>query len=260
MVKAPVIYDLDAGSVIIRCRFYASDAVESVYGLYNYTVKAGELKMDLIVKNWNWNIDELTSLFNELHTDYGITVPKMRAGLALWVDLASIQIADMPIAYQDVNSTSDAIEANSQTSDMIVGGQRVQVRENLAAQGADETPITVRDRIRERYRLHFAKGSQTLAGFFDYVDKAVIINSTAKEIADVTATYIPAGNHMRLFIGYPYFGNNTLEHDPSIGVENVAPWLPTGLLMILIGSTIVIAVAVATVKLRKKTVNIVNVQ
>lgn len=24
---------------------------------------------------------------------------------------------------------------------------------------------------------------------------------------------------MRLFIGYPYFGNGTLEHDPSIGVD-----------------------------------------
>jgi hypothetical protein len=260
MVKAPAIYDLDEDSIIIRCRFYANDAVESVYGLYNYTVKAGELKMDLIVKNWNWNIDKLTSLFNELHTDYGITVPHVRAGLALWVDLASIQIADMPIADQDANSTSDFIEANSQTSDMIVGGQRVQVRENLAAQGADETPITIRDRITERYRLHFAKGSQKLAGFFDYVDKAVVINSTATKVVNVTATYIPAGSHMRLFIGYPYFGNSTLEHDPSIGVESVAPWLPTGLLMILIGATIGIAVAVAAVKLRKKTVNIVGVQ
>jgi len=216
--------------------------------------------MDLIVKNWNWNIDKLTDFFNDLHANYNITVPKIRAGLALWVDLASIQIADMPIADQDVHSASDVIEANSKTSDILVGGQRVQVHENLAAQGIDETPITVRDRIRERYRLHFVKESQTLAGFFDYVDKAVIINSTAKEIVNVTATYIPAGNHMRLFIGYPYFGNSTLGHDPSIGVESVAPWLSTGLLMILIGATIVIAVAVAAVKLRKKTVNIVNVQ
>ena len=24
---------------------------------------------------------------------------------------------------------------------------------------------------------------------------------------------------MRLFLGYPYFGNGTLEHDPSIGVD-----------------------------------------
>jgi hypothetical protein len=65
---------------------------------------------------------------------------------------------------------------------------------------------------------------------------------------------------MRLFIGYQYFGNNTLEHDPSLGVEAVAPWLPTGVLMVLVGATILIAVAVAAVKLRRKTVNIVSVQ
>jgi hypothetical protein len=69
-----------------------------------------------------------------------------------------------------------------------------------------------------------------------------------------------AGAHMRLFIGYPYFGNNTLEHDPSIGVEGVAPWMPTNLLAVLIGATIVIAVAVIAVRVRKKMVNIVSVQ
>jgi hypothetical protein len=35
----------------------------------------------------------------------------------------------------------------------------------------------------------------------------------------VKASYIAGGAHMRLFIGYPYFGNGTLEHDPSIGVD-----------------------------------------
>ena len=76
---------------------------------------------------------------------------------------------------------------------------------------------------------------------------------------DVTASYIAAGAHMRLFIGYPYFGNNTLEHDPSIGVENIVPWLPTNMLMILIGATIFIALAIAAVRLRKKPVNIVSI-
>ncbi|MBX5329205.1 MAG: hypothetical protein QHH18_05750 [Candidatus Bathyarchaeota archaeon] len=257
----PPKFEFAKDNVIIRCRFYTTDATENVYGLYNYTVNAGELKMDLIIKNWKWNIDKINGLFNILHDEYGITVPQVRAGLALWVDLASIEIVDMPIADQDASSTYDAIEPNSRASDMIVGGQRVQVRENLTAQGTDETPMTIRDRIRERYRLRFAKGSQTLAGFFDFVDQAVIINSTTQETTpvNVTATYIPAGHHMRVFIGYPYFGSNILEHDPSIGVENVVPWMPTNLLMILIGATIIIAVAVAAMKLRKKPVNIVNV-
>jgi hypothetical protein len=54
-----------------------------------------------------------------------------------------------------------------------------------------------------------------------------------------------------------------LRIDPTIGLASALP-LPTlirpELLMILIGATIAIAVAVAAVKLRKKTVNILNVQ
>ena len=41
----------------------------------------------------------------------------------------------------------------------------------------------------------------------------------AVEMVPVKASYIAAGSHMRLFIGYPYFGNGTLTHDPSIGVD-----------------------------------------
>ena len=262
LVKAPPTFDFAEKNVIIRCRFYTTDATEDVYGLYNYTVHAGELKMDVVIRNWEWNIDKLGDLFETLHNEFNITIPKMRAGLALWVDLASIEIADIPIAEQDASSTSDLVEANSKASDMIVGGQRVRVRENKTAMGADETPIHVGDRIRERYRLRFARGSQTLAGFFDFVDQAVVINSTTKKIVpvNITAAYIPAGNHIRLFIGYPYFGNSTLEHDPSIGVESVTLWLPTGLLLLLISATTIIAVAVAVLKIRKKTVNIVSMK
>jgi hypothetical protein len=270
LTEAPSAFDFAEGNVIIRCRFYATEATEDVYGLYNYTVGPRELKMDLVIQNWEWNIGKLNDLFDALHDEFNITVPKLRAGLALWVDMASINITNIQIAEQDANLTTqvpqsssadplEPVEVTSDTSDMIVGGQRIQVRNKVADV---TTPLNVKTRLHERFRLRFAKGSQTLAGFFDFVNTAVVINSTAQEksIVNVTAAYMPAGNHMRLFIGYPYFGSNTLEHDPSIGVESVVQWLPTGLLIILIGATIAIAVAVAAIKLRKKTVNIVNVQ
>jgi hypothetical protein len=271
LTEAPSAFDFAEGNVIIRCRFYATEATENVYDLYNYTVKPRELKMDLVIQNWEWNIDKLNGLFDALHDEFNITSPKLRAGLALWVDMASINITEISIAEQDADLTTQAlpqsssaappepVEVTSDTSDIIAGGQRIQVRNKVADITA---PLNVRTRLHERFRLRFAKGSQTLAGFFDFVNTAVVINSTAQEksIVNVTAAYMPAGNHMRLFLGYPYFGGNTLEHDPSIGVESVVQWLPTGLLTILIGATIAIAVAVAAVKLRKKTVNIVNVQ
>lgn len=45
---------------------------------------SGEVEMDLIVKNWEWNIDKLTDFFNDLQEIFNITAPKMCAGLALW--------------------------------------------------------------------------------------------------------------------------------------------------------------------------------
>jgi hypothetical protein len=79
---------------------------------------------------------------------------------------------------------------------------------------------------------------------------------------NVTASYIAAGAHLRLFICYPYFGNYTLEHDPTIGLAS-APTIPTltgpMMLAVLIGATLVIAVAVAAVRMMKKPVNIVNI-
>jgi len=51
--------------------------------MFNFTVRAGELKMDFVVGNWEWNIDWLNGFFSDLHSEFGITVPKMRVGVAL---------------------------------------------------------------------------------------------------------------------------------------------------------------------------------
>jgi hypothetical protein len=268
LVKAPPIFDFAEGNVIIRCRFYLTDATESAHGLYNYTVKAGELKMDFIVKNWEWNIDNLNDLFEFLESR-GCIVPKLKAGLALWVDMASLNLTKLSTAEQDVDAPPqtpesvakaqpEPVEANSDLSDIIAGGQRIQVKNKIASETA---PLNVRTRLHERFRLRFAKESQTLAGFFDFVNTALVINSTTNEpsVVNVTAAYMQAENHLRLFIGYPYFGNNILEHDPSIGVEQAIPILPK-LLWILVGASVVIGVAVAAVKLLKKPVNILAVK
>jgi len=271
LVKAPLKFKFAENNVIIRCRFYAQEAVENVYGLYNYTVKAGELKMDLVVKNWQWNIDKLNHLFDVLQEEFNITAPKMQAGLALWTDMASINIEDMPKANSDANTTQQSapessaeetdepIEASSSTMDIIAEGQRIQIRNKVAT---ETQQLSIRARLHERFRLRFAKGSQTLAGFFDFVNTAILIDPATEEktVVNVTAAYIPRGNHMRLFIGYPYFGNKTLEHDPSIGAETVQAWLPPYLLLMLVGATATIAIAIAAVKLRKKTVNVLTVK
>lgn len=244
-------------NIILRCRFYYTPATEDVYGKYSYTVDAGELKIDIIIKKWEWNIDKLEPIINELR-ELGLEIPEGKAGLALWVNLASINLTKIPIAENDAKSPEDVdlTEGVSTTQNMYVEGAKVSVAQNNSG-NADETPL--QSRWRERFKIRFERGNATFAGFFKFVPQAIITDGITYNTTDVTAAYISAGAHMRLFIGYPYFGNATLEHDPSLGVENVVPWIPIPLLLVLIGTTVMIAVAVAAVRMRKKPVNIVNI-
>ena len=269
LVEAPPQFDFAENHVIIRCRFYANNTTENVRGIYDYVAHAGELKMDLIVENWEWNIDKLNGLLNILRSEpFNINIPQPQCGLVLWVDMASINIENISTAEEDANLTTtqvpetsseappEPIEGISSTSDIIAGRQRIQVRNEMPM----EAPMDIGKHLHERFKLLFTNVSTTFAGFFDFVNTALRINSTGYPTPiNVAAAYRATGSHLRLFIGYPYFGNDTLEHDPSIGVESIVQWLPTSLLIILIGATIVIAVAVAAVKLRKKPVNIINV-
>jgi hypothetical protein len=150
----------------------------------------------------------------------------------------------------------------------IINGDRYAVDKNETSQ--DENPVQatlqLKERFRERVRIHFARGEKNVpVGFLEFVPWARLLNpnGTTHEFVNVTASYIAAGGHLRLFICYPYFGNYTLEHDPTIGLAS-APTIPelitTKLLWILIGATAVIGVAVAAVKLLKKPVNILTVK
>ena len=243
-------------NIMLRCRFYYTPATEDVYGKYQYTVNANELKIDIVINHWEWNIDKLEPIIQQLR-DLGFNIPLGKAGLALWVNLASINITKIGIAEDDAKSSNDIdlTESISTAQDMYVESSKVSVVQNNT--GSDEIPL--QNRWRERFKIRFETGNATFAGFFKFVPQAIVTDGVTYNTTDVTASYISAGRHIQLFIGYPYFGDNTLIHDPSLGIESVAPWLPTGLLMILIGSTVAIAVAVASIRLRKKPVNIVNI-
>jgi hypothetical protein len=121
----------------------------------------------------------------------------------------------------------------------------------------------VQKRIQENYRVHLAKTDGTIAGFFKFVASALHIDPVSGNVTDVVpvkAAYISAGHHMRLFIGYEYFGNQTLEHDPSLGLEEVPSFISLNLLVVLIIATVAIATMVAVVKWKRKTINIVGVR
>ncbi|MFB0500836.1 MAG: hypothetical protein ACETVP_00020 [Candidatus Bathyarchaeia archaeon] len=246
-------------NIIIRCRFYYTPATENVDDAYTYTVDAGELKMDLVVKHWDWNIDKLEPLLQELR-DEGIEVPEGEAGLALWINLASINLTKL--AEYDAVTAGDTsfTEKSSTTRNMYVEGQSVSVVQNRTGL-EDEQPL--QRRARERFKFRFERGSATFAGFFKFVPKALVrdpVNNTVIDVVDVTASYISAGGHMRVFLGYPYFGNNTLEHDPSLGIESLPQLITLSLIMVLVGVTAVIAAVILVVRRRGKIVNVVGVR
>ena len=243
-------------NIIIRCRFYYSETTEDVEGLYTYSVGAGELKMDLIIKNWTWNLDLIRPLLDEF-AENGIDVPVNKAGLALWINLASIPIRQVDLAEQDVETQNGLLETQSMTQNMYVEGSQVGVVQNRT-QTSLEQPLRAQANQRERYKLRFATPNTTLTGFFKYVPNALIREGDMTTVVDVSASYVPAGNHMRLFLAYPYFGDKTLEHDPSIGLETMQTLVTSETLLVLVGITSIMAVVVLAYKWKRKTINIVG--
>jgi len=251
----------------IRCRFYNTTTTETQDPEHSYTVAAGQLKFDFVVSNWEWNVDKLRSFvdwLNENHSDLNITIPSNKTGLALWINMASIKLKDLSAAENDVqNPSQENVETASQMRAASINDEYYPVSENKT-QKEYERQIRVTSRFRDRSRVQFANVEGNISGFLEFVPWARLLdeNGITVDYVNVTASYIAAGAHLRLFICYPYFGNRTLEHDPTIGLTS-APPIPTlvgpEMIAILLGATIAIAIAVATIELRKKPVNIVNV-
>ena len=259
-------FDFAEDNIQIRCRFYNTSATEIIDDDHNYTVAAGQLKFDFIVKNWEWNLDKIKPFFEELVDEYAIEIPPNKTGLALWMNLASIEIEDLDYVENELqNQEQNLVEARSQMAGAMIRDQYYGVSENETALGDDEKPIPLLERLRERARIRFARREGTMAGFLEFVPWARLLNETGDTVryVNVTASYIAAGGHMRLFLCYPYFGNNTLEHDPTLGLASalLPPTLVTPeLLGALLIATGAIVTAVAIVKWKKKTINVVGVR
>ncbi len=208
-------------NLMIRVRFYNETVEETVPGTdYKYTVNAGEMKMDLVVNKWEWNIDTLKELIQQLQQQgFDIRIPEGKSRLALWVNLTSINMTNISSAKMYPEEIEQ--QYSTTTHMRIQDGMPEDVTANQTQTQA-ERPIEI---PRPVVRIGFANETKDLGGFFRFVSSAKV--SDYPETGDVNmvpvkAAYIAAGAHMRLFLGYPYFGNGTLEHDPSIGVDTTS--------------------------------------
>ena len=207
-------------NIMIRVRFYNETVEETVPGTdYKYTVYAGEMKMDLVVNKWEWNIDTLRELIQQLQQEgFDITIPEGKSRLALWVNLASINMTKVQLAKEN----PEEIEQYSTATHMRIQSNLPEDITANETQTQQEKPIEI---PRPIVRIGFASETKDLGGFFRFVSSAKISDYPflgEVNMVPVKAAYIAGGSHMRLFLGYPYFGNGTLEHDPSIGVDEAS--------------------------------------
>jgi hypothetical protein len=179
----------------------------------------------------------------------------------LWINLASISLKQIDLAEEDLQTGNGQVETTSMTQNMYVEGAHVGVAQNMTQMSGEmEQPMTATARIGERCKVRFGEPDATLAGFFKFVPQALVRDGNDVTVVDVTASYIPAGHYMRLFLAYPYFGNSTLEHDPSLGLESLPTLVTPTLLLLVVGAASLIAITVLAVRRKKKTVNIVGGQ
>jgi hypothetical protein len=211
----PRFQEFAPNNIMLRVRFYNTTVQETVPDTSSsYTVNAGEMKMDLVINKWVWNLDSIKALVTKLQSEgFNISIPNMKSRLALWVNLASINITKLPLT--EAEDQPEGIEEHSTSTVMEIDDHR----ESMSMTSTQEEPI---ETSRPMVRIQFANQTETLAGFFRFVAQAKVTNYPNEgdiNMVPVKAAFRPAGAHMKLFLAYPYFGNGTLEHDPSIGVD-----------------------------------------
>jgi hypothetical protein len=97
--------------------------------------------------------------------------------------------------------------------------------------------------------------SNTTQGFYKWLDQASISwIGGESEIVNVTASYVPTGNGLSVFLAYPNFGNGSILHDPSIGLIegagslSIFPVSP----LVLSGIAIIAVLVLTVVAIRRR--------
>ena len=111
-------FDFLENNLMIRCRMYFVPVQETTDGL-NYTVIKAELKQDVVILKWEWNIDVIRELFSAL----GLPEPDLdRAGLALWIRLMCVNITDLSglgDLAEDLSSSGEARDFLLELRDLV---------------------------------------------------------------------------------------------------------------------------------------------
>ncbi len=94
-------------------------------------------------------------------------------------------------------------------------------------------------------------------GYFSWVDRAQVTwPGGDTDVVNVTASYVPAGVGLALYLAYPNFDDGTLLHDPSIGLAQeyiiAQPWSPLDSPLLLVSMGILVVAVVAVIAVRRR--------
>ncbi|MCS7364320.1 MAG: hypothetical protein NDF54_02635 [archaeon GB-1867-035] len=208
-------------NLMLRCRFYYVPVEEKVDDV-TYTVTRAELKVDFILQKWEWILDDVKQLLEE---QFNLTISGVE-GLALWIDIASLNLTKLKQMGETIEKAAVEIERAASKASILTNinavGEEVNVNVNVKVNATKELekPLTIPRRFGVPLKLKFISEDTTLGGFFKFINtaKTTYPNGTETNIS-VKAAYLEAGGFLRIYLCYPYFNEATLEHDPSIGLE-----------------------------------------
>ncbi|MFX1481776.1 MAG: hypothetical protein ACFFCP_01155 [Promethearchaeota archaeon] len=176
-----------------------------------------------------------------------------------------IQIGNFPFSSENSSvALQTLLRDNVATGAQYLHHHRMETRErfrnvtldsdmNWTTTGGNETRFE-RMNGTECQRMDFFDSDTAIAqGYFTWLDKAVIHWPGGDiEAVNVTASYIPRGDGVAVYLAYPYFDDGYILHDPSIGLyPEGAPsvGLPTDYVLIAgIGGVVLIAILVVLVR------------
>lgn len=193
IANAPPPWNIMEGDIIIRNRIYIVPVNETI-GNNTYMVSRFELKNDIIINHWDWNIEYIRSI-----PDLNITAePKL-------ILIAGFRLGKNLDASKQFNMIYSNMEEPMEKIDVRIGDTKIGIGE--------ENELDIHGNMVLFRGIDFGYD-----GFYRFNPYATVKCENETKTVPVSGVFLTFNRLMRIFIIYPYFGNCSLEHDPSSGI------------------------------------------
>jgi len=208
------------GNILIRNRFYFVPVQEKINN-QTMNITRAELKSDIIIKHWDWNLYEAIK-----HKPDNKTIEPLILNILSMFKPTLVLKAHFtaPLMPSDPYKDFNILLQQGGEDEVEIGNEEVETHGEhglkLGINMENDTKIEEHEINRVKMPGLVIKTSGGLVGgFFRFVPNATVTypNGT-KEIVPVKGYFILHGKHVTTFLVYQYFDNGTLEHDPSIGI------------------------------------------